>query len=215
MIQKDQSHTESPDAKMSGLFYFKPLSIMTVDSILKTVEKEAISTFSLLDGWFDEEQAVLNYRPQAEAWNAHEILVHAMLTCTNLMEEVEKGSACALECTDENEAFDWNQYTLLPKEVTEARDLPYYYAAPLPDAKVEDVFPIDNVRVSLRAQLLKCLEQLDKLQNGEGVRYKIFHGDFGIGDLDLYQNLYFLTQYGKWQLDQLRHNKREYLSLNA
>jgi hypothetical protein len=214
MIYKIKAIQKARTLKLSGLFLFKPFSIMTVDSVLKTVEKEAISTFSLLDGWFDEEQAVLDYRPQAEARNAHEILVHAVLTCSNLMEEIEKGSACALECSDASEAFDWNQYTLLPKEVIEARDV-HCYALPLPGTKAEEVFPIGNVRVSLRAQLLKCLEQLDLLQNGEGVRYKISDRDFGIGDLDIYQYLYFLTQYGKWQLDQLRHNKKEYLSLNA
>jgi len=188
---------------------------MTVDSILKTVEKEAISTFSLLDGWFDEEQAVLDYRPQAEALNAHEILVQSMLTCRDLMEEVDKGSARALACAQENEGFDWNQYTLLPQDVLEARNRPYYRARMLEGTIVGDFFPADDVRVSLRTQLLKCLEHLDMLQNGEGVHYKISYTDYGIGDLDIYQHLYLLTFYGKEQLDQLRYNKKEYLSLKA
>ena len=200
---------------MSGLFYFKPFSLMTVDNVLRTVEKEAISTFSLLDGWFDEEPAVLDYRPQAEALNAHEILVQSMLTCRNLMEEIDKGSARALECAQENEGFDWNQYTLLPPEVIEVHDRPYYHARMLEGTIARDFFPADDVRVSLRAQLLKCLEHLDMLQNGEGVHYKISYTDYGIGDLDIYQYLYFLTLSVKGQLDQLRYNKKEYLSLNA
>ena len=188
---------------------------MTVDNVLRTVEKEAISTFSLLDGWFDEEQAVLDYRPQAEALNAHEILVQSMLTCRNLMEEVDKGCALALECAQENKGFDWNQYTLLPQEAIEGHNRPYYHASMREGTIAGDFFPADDVRVSLRTQLLKCLEHLDMLQNGEGVHYKISYTDQGIGDLDIYQHLYLLTLYGKGQLDQLRHNKKEYFSLKA
>jgi hypothetical protein len=215
MIQKDQSHTESPDAKMSGLFYFKPLSIMTVDSILKTVEKEAISTFSLLDGWFDEEQAVLNYRPQTRTWTVHEILEHVMLTSHYLMILIDKGCQKAIKCSQDNQDFDWEQYTLFSKELLEIGEHKSFPWERPEHMEPKGDVPIHDVRIALRQQLMKCLTHLDTLNNGEGVFYKTSMTVNNLGKLDVYQYIYFLALHAKRHLDQLNANKNEYLSVNA
>jgi len=187
---------------------------MTVESILRTIEKEAIGTFSMLDGWFDEDPAVLDYRPGVEAPNAHEILARVAHTCCDLMSQIENKEGMRVSADSQGKRdFDWDRYTLQSQEVMAASDRADI-TTPAVVASKETVLD-DDMRFSLRTQLLKCLEHLDAMPNGEGVHYKISHTEYGIGGVDAYQYLYFLTLHGKRQLDQLRQNKNEYLSLNA
>ncbi|HEY5746744.1 MAG TPA: DinB family protein [Chryseolinea sp.] len=188
---------------------------MTVDSILKTVEKEAISTFSLLDGWFDEEQAVLDYRPQTRAWTVHEILEHVMLTSHYLMILIDKGCAKALKRAQDNKDFDWEQYTLLSKELLEIGEHKSFSWERPEHMEPKGDVPINDVRIALRSQLMKCLEHLDTLPNGEGVFYKTAMTVNNIGKLDVYQYIYFLALHAKRHLNQLNANKNEYLSVNS
>ncbi|MBL0742044.1 DinB family protein [Chryseolinea lacunae] len=188
---------------------------MTVDCILRTVERETIRTFSMLDGWFDEDHAVLDFRPEEKAWTAREILEHVMLTSSYLMILIDKGSAKALKQPFVKEDFDWEQYTLFTKELLDIGDHKSFVWDRPDHMEPKGDVAIDCIRENMRAQLMKCLDHLDALQNGEGVLYRTTMTVNSIGKLDVYQYIYFLALHGRRHLDQLNYNKKEYLQINT
>jgi hypothetical protein len=181
---------------------------MNIQSTILKINRELISSFALLDGYFDRDEKFLHERI-GDRWNAAEILEHLMLTNQYLLILIEKGAARALSLAQEDRSF-----------ILAANS--YELASPaLLDVGVHKSFEWENprhmepggnralkeIRNELRDQLHRCLWVLDSLRRGEGILYKTTMTVNNLGKLDVYQYVYFLVLHMKRHLTQLE--KRE------
>ena len=71
---------------------------------------------------------------------------------------------------------------------------------------------IENQIIS---QLNRCLTQLELLRNGEGLRYKTTMTVDGLGKINVYEYIYFLSQHARRHIQQMVENKAEIESRTA
>jgi hypothetical protein len=181
-----------------------------IETILRTIERELIRTYAVLDAWFDEEPGVLQYLPAGGGRCCSEMLEQLMHTNGNLLSSIEMACREAHARADETavaDITDWSHYTLLEAIALE-RCMHTLYAA-----AATQTLSHDDVRSRMRIQLGICLEHLDTLCHGEGTRYKTTLPMQEPLTLDVYQHLYFLAHFGRSHVARLEENKAEFALL--
>jgi len=184
---------------------------MTVEKIIATIRNELIRSISGLDGWFDEDDQLMEHKPSSGEWNVRELLEHVMLTNRFLLILIEKGSAKALKQTfsgDMNQLLE--NYRLENASLLEVglhKSFEWHRPEHMaPTGKI----PMCDVREEIREQLNRCLIHLELLKNGEGLLYKTTMTVNAIGKLDVYQYIYFLALHVRRHLQQLESIKEDY-----
>jgi hypothetical protein len=177
---------------------------MTIQSTILKINRELISAFAILDGYFDSDEKFL-YDKTASRWNVAQILEHVMLTNQYLLILIDKGAARALTLAQDN--YDYieaaKDYQLeSPSLLAIGVHKSFEWENP---AHMEPTCsrPVNEIRIELRDQLHQCLCLLDSLRNGEGMLYKMTMTVNNLGKLDVYQYMYFLVLHLKRHLAQL------------
>jgi hypothetical protein len=178
-----------------------------IETILRTIERELIRTYAVLDAWFDEDPGVLQYLPADGGRCCSQMLEELMHANGNLLSSIEM--ACREAHTDAAVAHttDWSRYTLLEALVQE-RCMHTVYTA-----MTTATLSHDDVRSRMRGQLGRCLDHLDTLCHGEGILYKTTLPIQEPLTLDVYQHLYFLAHFGRSHVALLEENKAEFALL--
>lgn len=70
---------------------------------------------------------------------------------------------------------------------------------------------INTIREKLREQQERCLQNLDKVKNGEGILCLTMMSVNSLGKLDVYQYIYFLALHIDRHIEQLEENRNEFL----
>lgn len=181
-----------------------------IETILRTIERELIRTYAVLDAWFDEEPGVLQYLPAGGGRCCSEVLEQLMHTNGNLLSSIEM--ACREAHTRAAGAavadtIDWSRYTLHEAIALERCMHTLYTAA------ATQTLSHDDIRSRMRGQLGMCLAHLDTLCHGEGILYKTTLPMQEPLTLDVYQHLYFLAHFGRSHVARLEENKAEFALL--
>lgn len=190
------------------------LKTMSIQTIIADIKAFLVDTFSTIDTWFDKEANLRNYRPANGGWTINEILEHIGLTNHFLLILIDKGTNKALQNVHkldlqnelENYVFHWGKLTEvgLHKSFTWIRP---EHMEPTGEK------PLDEVRQQLNDQVSRCLDNLDKLKNGEGVLYKTTMTVNDLGKIDVYEYIYFLAQHGQRHVTQMEKNEAEFKSV--
>ncbi len=190
---------------------FQTMNIQTTIADIKTF---LLDTFSSIDTWFEMDVELRNYRPTSGGWTIDEILEHIGLTNHFLLILIDKGANKALENVHkldlqtelQNHVFHWNKLSEvgLHKSFTWIR--PEHME---PTGKK----PLAEVRHQLKEQVSRCLNNLDRLKNGEGVLYRTTMSVNGLGKIDVYEYIYFLAQHGQRHVTQMQKNEAEFNSV--
>lgn len=186
---------------------------MTIENIIQNLRRELIRTFAVADEWFDKEHPLHQYKPSAGGWSVAEILEHITLTNHYLLMIIEKGQEKALRRVSDGRGMNdrLQNYTLaIPGllEVGEHRSFEW--------SRPEHHHPrgeknIQELRFLMRDQLCRCLYVLECLPNGEGVMHQTTMSVNGLGKLDMYQYLYFLSLHLKRHLTQMSNVETEFI----
>jgi hypothetical protein len=182
-----------------------------IETILRTIERELIRTYAVLDGWFDEEPGVLQYLPAGGGRCCSEVLEQLMHTNGNLLSSIEMACREARQRAAEaavDHTTDWSHYTL-PEALALKRCMHTLYTA----AAATQTLSHDDVRSRMRGQLGICLDHLDSLCHGEGTLYKTTLPLQEPVTVDVYQHLYFLAHFGRSHVAMLEENKAEFALL--
>ena len=67
-----------------------------------------------------------------------------------------------------------------------------------------------EIKEELLTQLNRCLNQLEKLKNGEGLLYKTTMTVNDLGKLNVYEYIYFLSKHAERHIRQMEENKKEF-----
>jgi len=173
-----------------------------MENVIVTVRNELIRSISGLDAWFDKEDTLMDQKPSSRNWSVRELLEGVMLTNRFLLDFIDKGYAKSIQAhrTEEEELL--HSYSLESEALLEAVNYksPELISSNLPSRKT----PLPVVRREIREQLDRCLIHLELLHNGEGILYKTGMNIDGLGQLDIYQTIYFLALHVKCHLMELQ-----------
>ena len=186
---------------------------MTFENIHTNLKRELIRTFAVMDEWFDKEHPLRCYKPSAGGWSVNEVLEHVMLTNHFLLILIEKGTVKALQKYDPTLHDD-----LVPSNYSLGSPALQEIANPnaFPWQRPEHHQPtgqrsIHEVRREVRNQLDRCLITLDLLPNGEGVLHHTTMSVNGLGKLDVYQYVYFLSLHAQRHLRQMEKVEEQFI----
>lgn len=181
-----------------------------IETILRTIERELIRTYAVLDAWFDEDPGVLQYLPAGGGRCCSQMLEQLLHANGNLLSSIEMACREARKRAAEAavaHTTDWSRYTLL-EAIAHERCMHTLYAA-----VATETLSHNAVRSGMRGQLGICLDHLDTLCHGEGTLYKTTLPIQEPLTLDVYQHLYFLAHFGRSHVAMLEENKAEFALL--
>jgi len=183
---------------------------MNLKSYIQAIQIHLIETHRNLLEWFNENDEIKSYKPIDGGWTISEILEHIALTSHFLLILIDKGSKKALKNINElsldellkseelnlekidrigmHKSFDW----IRPEHME-------------PTGEKENQEIIDQ----LISQMTRCLNQLETLKNGEGLRYKTTMTVDGLGKINVYEYIQFLSKHAERHIYQMQENKNE------
>ncbi len=185
---------------------------MDIKDIIIEIEDFLKTTFREIDLWFEKDSELRNFKPTNGGWTIDQILEHIGLTNHFLLILIDKGTNKALANTlklDLNEEL--KNYTFHKDKLTEVglhKSFNWIRSEHM-EPKAEKT--LDQVRQQLKDQVQICLDNLDKLRNGEGVLYKTTMTVNELGKIDVYEYIYFLAQHGQRHITQMEKNEIEFL----
>jgi hypothetical protein len=187
---------------------------MSIQTIIADIKTSLVDTFSTIDTWFDKSEDLCNYRPTNGGWTINEILEHIGLTNHFLLILIDKGANKALQNVHhldlqtelQKHVFHWDKLTEVGLHKSFAWIRPEHME---PTGKK----PLEEVRSQLKEQVNRCIGNLDRMKNGEGVLYKTTMTVNDLGKIDVYEYIFFLAQHGQRHIMQMQKNEAEFKSV--
>ena len=188
-----------------------PLEITLLLAELRT---ELHETFAAVETWFDRPADLGAFVPEDQGWTVDEILNHIGLTNHYLLILIEKGVAKALANVQARSLPEEAAHYCFPREQLAAigRLRAFPWARPEHMEPRDYPRPLPIVRQQLGEQLTQLLGCLARLAHGEGLLYQTTMSVNGLGKLNVYEYVYFLTQHARRHLTQMQENKVEWLA---
>ena len=181
-----------------------------LQTYIQQIKLHLITTHSEILSWFDKEVALKNYEPKNGDWSVNEILEHIALTSHFLFILIDKGTNKAIKNIQNQSLekllfeFDYDLDRLNSIGITQS----FEWARPehMQPKGIKSEF---EIKEELIGQLNKCLNQLDKLENGEGLLYKTTMTVNQLGKLNVYEYIYFLSKHAERHIQQMVKNQAE------
>ncbi len=184
---------------------------MKIAKYIQEIQVHLIKTHSRIFDWFGEDEGVKKYRPIDNGWTISEILEHIALTSHFLMILIDKGtdkalrnvknlsleelkSKCEYDLSKINEVGVHKSFNWIRPEHME------------PKGKKDEI----EVKAEMIAQINRCLNQLEKLKNGEGLLYKTTMSVNELGKINVYEYIYFLSKHAERHIQQMEENRNEF-----
>ncbi len=186
---------------------------MHIQTIISDIRTYLVGTFSTIDTWFDKDAELRNFKPVNGGWTINEILEHIGLTNHFLLILIDKGANKALQNVHrldlqtelQNHVFHYNKLA----EVGLHQSFTWIRPEHMEPTNKK---PLGEIRHQLKEQVNRCLGNLDKLKNGEGVLYKTTMTVNDLGKINVYEYIYFLAQHGQRHLTQMQKNEAAFKS---
>ena len=178
---------------------------------IQAIKNHLVITHSEVLQWFNSEPELRIFRPSDEGWTIIEILEHIALTSHFLLILIDKGSDKAIrninnESIEEllkNEEFNLNKIERIGMHKSFDWIRPEHMEPTGEKTELE-------ITSQLVTQLNRCLNQLEALKNGEGLRYRTTMTVDGLGKINVYEYIYFLSKHAERHIQQMEENKREF-----
>jgi hypothetical protein len=186
---------------------------MRLENYIQKIQKHLIATHQATIEWFNETQEIKAYKPVDKGWSISEILEHIALTSHFLLILIDKGADKAIRNINEKSISE-----LLAKEELNLdkidriglhKSFDWIRPEHMEPSGEKMEFEIIDELVS---QLIRCLNHLDRLKGGEGLRYKTTMTVDGLGKINVYEYILFLSKHAERHLAQMKENKNEYLN---
>lgn len=184
---------------------------MRLKNYIREIEVHLIETHSRLLDWFKIDDEVKRYRPSDGGWDILEILEHVALTSHFLLILIDKGTEKALKniknlSLDEVEKeFEYDLRKI--ERVGIHKSFEWVRPEHMEPKKEKSE---EGIKEELIDQMRRCLNQLKRLEKGEGLLYKTTMSVDNLGKINVYEYIYFLSKHGERHLQQIEENKREF-----
>jgi hypothetical protein len=185
---------------------------MDIQTILRKLRLEIHQVFRLIKNWMYEEKAVRDFRKSNESWSIDQILEHISLTNHYLLLLIRKGTKKALNKSKESdlkkELTRYNFYDPDLEEIGKAES----FSWKSPEHMMPSGESWEIIEERFRYQYGQLTDILDQLKNGEGILHKTTMSVYGLGKLDVYQYIYFLTLHARRHIEQMEKIKKTFYS---
>ena len=182
-----------------------------IHNIIFNIRQTLTTVFAEVDEWFDVPDELKIYQPLNDSWTIEQILEHIALTNFFLLKLIDKGADKALRNINnlnlEEELADYQFETEALEEIGISQSFLWIRPEHM-EPKGEKT--LQEVRLELLEQKVRCLQHLDKLPNGEGILHKTTMTVNDLGKIDVYQYIYFLAMHAQRHVQQMQRNKKEY-----
>ena len=174
-----------------------------------------VKTHAGVLAWFDETEQVKKYRPTDNGWTIAEILEHIALTSHFLMILIGKGADKAmynannLQLEEIKNEFDYDLSRIDKIGIHKSFEWIRPEHMEPKGEKTEQ-----EVQGEIISQLIRCLNHLEKLKNGEGLLHKTMMTVHELGRINVYEYIYFLSKHAERHISQMVENKKEFEVLN-
>lgn len=182
-----------------------------IRDIISNIRQSLTANFTEVDKWFDVSDELKVYRPINGSWTIAQILEHIALTNFFLLKLIDKGADKALRNINnlnlEEELANYQFENEALREIGVSQSFLWIRPEHM-EPKGEKT--LQEVRLELIEQKMRCLQHLDKLPNGEGVLYRTTMTVNSLGKIDVYQYIYFLAMHAQRHIQQIQRNKKEF-----
>ncbi len=178
---------------------------------LHRIKVHLVKTHSSVLDKFNLGQEAKDFRPLDGGWSISEILEHIALTSHFLLILIDKGAAKAQRNTRNlslEVALQEFHYDLSAIETIGIhKSFDWIRPEHMEPAGVKSEMEITDELIS---QLKRCLVHLEDLRNGEGVLYQTMMTVNGLGKINVYEYIYFLSKHAERHLAQIDENVAEF-----
>lgn len=187
---------------------------MDIRNYIQSIQIHLITTHKHVLDWFGVSNEIKLYRPEDGGWTILEILEHIALTSHFLLKLIDKGADKALR--------NINNLSLEKVLAEDLLDLSRIDSIGMHKSfdwiRPEHMEPVGQkseieIKAELIAQLNLCLNHLENLQHGEGLLYKTTMTVNGLGKINVYEYILFLSKHAERHLRQMEENKTEFENL--
>lgn len=183
---------------------------MDILKFIQEIKNHLQLSFDEVDGWFEKDRKTLDHQPLNGGWTVRQILEHIYLTNFYLLILIEKGSKKALRNSGSpnldveirNYVFDREKFEKIGKYGAFEWIRPGHME---PKGNME----LHEVRSLISMQHQQCLIYLERMKNGEGLLYKTTMTVNGLGKINVYEYIYFLSLHAGRHLTQMKNNESE------
>lgn len=183
---------------------------MNLNQYIQAIQEHLIQTHGEILRWFNLDDRAKAYRPRDNGWSIAEILEHIALTSHYLMILIDKGAdkalksahASNLEAVLRDELFDLSRIDQIGVHKSFDWIRPEHMEPSGEKSELE-------IKAMLISQLTKCLKHLENLKDGHGLLYKTTMTVNGLGKLNVYEYILFLSKHAERHLAQMRENLME------
>jgi DinB superfamily len=182
-----------------------------IETVTNSIRNHLNQTTENINPWFDKPEDLRSYRPVNKGWTINEILEHIALTSYFLLKLIEKGGNKALKNAETmllEEAL--KGYEFEDDKLTEIGLHKSFVWIRPEHMEPKGKMSLEEVKNTINEQKDRCLIWLDKLKNGEGVLAKTTMTVNGLGKIDVYQYIYFLSLHAQRHVSQMERNEEEY-----
>jgi hypothetical protein len=184
---------------------------MKITNYIQQIQLHLIHTHAKIFDWFHEAETLKNYRPADNDWTISEILEHIALTSHFLLILIDKGTDKALRNVKNLSLeellleFDYNLDKL--DAIGMHKSFPWIRPEHMePKGQKSEL----EIKAELIDQLSRCLNQLDKLKNGEGLLHQTTMTVNDLGKINVYEYIYFLSKHAERHIRQMEENRAEF-----
>lgn len=170
-----------------------------------------VRTHSQLFNWFAAKNELKEYKPKDGGWCISQVLEHVMLTSHFLLILIDKGRIKALKNTQERSLKDEMQSFHFDLEKLDEIGIHKSFTWTRPEHMEPKGEKAEiDIKLELIHQLNRCLTYLEELNQGEGLLYKTTMTVNGLGKINVYEYIYFLSKHAERHLTQMEKIKLEY-----
>jgi hypothetical protein len=184
-------------------------------NVINTVREALLNSFRQLDTWFEKEPDLLDFKPDTDQWNIHEVLEHISLTNYFLLLTINKSTRRALERkhTAGTVILPGDYQNKFEKiDVISSRSFGWVRPDYLEPTGMKD---LRDIRALLKQQFAQSMYNLSLLKNGEGMLVFTNMEVNDLGKLDIYQYIYFLTKHIDRHIGQMQRLEKAYAGVEV
>lgn len=187
---------------------------MKLEHYIQEIQLHLITTHAKVFKWFDEDARVKDYRPLDQGWTISEILEHIALTSHFLLILIDKGTAKALRnvkqlsLSEVSANFDYELGKM--NEIGVHKSFDWVRPEHMEPTGEKTEWQIKDEMVT---QINRCLKYLEQLKNGEGLLYETTMTVNGLGKINVYEYIYFLSKHAERHIQQMAENKEEFINI--
>lgn len=183
---------------------------MDIFRLIKDIKAHLKFSFDEVDKWFEKDKTTLNYQPSNGGWTVQQILEHIYLTNFYLLILIEKGSKKAMRNyrnLDLN--LEIENYTFNKENFEKVGDYGAFEWIRPEHMEPKGKLNLNEIRSLISQQYHQCLNYLDLMKNGEGLLCKTTMTVIGLGKINVYEYIYFLSLHAQRHVTQMKNNELE------